>query len=88
MAETARKLALVTKQPRPVSEMTVTERRTYLRSTLPPGAFAMFTALSGNRGLYIVCPRCDARPPHHIRNWNRWRWLAVHEMTAHKGESY
>ncbi len=84
MAEPARKLTLVTKQTRPIASMTEKERRTYLRSTLPPGALSMFTALSGNRGLYIVCPTCEARPPHHIKNWNRWRWLAVHEMTAHK----
>jgi DNA primase len=64
--------------------MTEAERRTYLRSTLPPGALTMFSVLSGNRGMHIICPHCDAKPIHGIRPWNRWRWMAAH-IANHKG---
>jgi hypothetical protein len=88
LAEPARKLTLVTKQPRPIAQMTEAERRTYLRSTLPPGALGMFTVLGGNRGLSIICPHCAARPERFIKNWNRWRWLAAHIATKHKAGGY
>jgi hypothetical protein len=37
-----------------------------------------------NYGAVIACPHCDARPPSDkVKPWNRWRWLAMHEVAAH-----
>lgn len=60
---------------------------TFLNACLPPGSQSLYTARKyGNHiGVQCQCPRCDARPPHEVRPWNRWRWMAFHEMTAHKG---
>lgn len=61
---------------------------TFLRACLPPNSANLYTARKyGNHiGVPIICPRCDAKPPRHIKyNGPRWRWLAFHEMTAHKG---
>jgi hypothetical protein len=60
---------------------------TFLRACLPPNSANLYTARKyGNHiGVPCQCPRCNERPPRHIKPWNRWRWMAFHEMTEHKG---
>jgi hypothetical protein len=59
---------------------------TFLRNCLPANSHGLFTPrrFGNSLGVPCICPRCDERPPKHIKPWNRWRWMAFHEMTAHK----
>src|SRR5579864_366417 len=58
----------------------------HLRESLPNDALHYFTHRKyGNHlGLSCTCPKCGLRPPQHVKSWNRWRWLAVHEISDHK----
>jgi hypothetical protein len=59
----------------------------YLQGCLPPGSQNLYTARKyGNHiGIPIVCPYCGDKPPKEIRQGARWRWMAFHEMTYHRG---
>ena len=58
---------------------------TFLRGCLPPGSQTLYTARKyGNHiGIPIVCPHCEDKPPKHIRQGTRWRWLTFHIATRH-----
>ena len=55
---------------------------TYLRMSLPAGWESYWRARKCGRywGITIMCPRCEMKPPKEIKPWNRWRWLAAHEV--------
>lgn len=61
---------------------------TYLQQILPENSQSLFlghTRKYGRHlGIPIQCPACDARPPHYIPQHARWRWMAFHQMTAHR----
>lgn len=55
-----------------------------LLMSLPVGWQSYFQARKYGRhlGVRIICPRCEATPPSHVNQWNRWRWLTVHLTTC------
>jgi hypothetical protein len=49
---------------------------------LPKGYLSYFTP-RGN-GIRIQCYMCLQTPPQSLSGYQRWKWLAMHEVVAHK----
>lgn len=57
----------------------------YLQGVLPANSQGLFTPRKYGRyiGIPITCPHCSDRPPQHIPQHGRWRWLTFHIATRH-----
>jgi hypothetical protein len=57
----------------------------YLRTQVPRGALKWFTRVG--IGMVIQCGACGAKPPSHMKwSYQRWRWLAGHDIEVHHGK--
>lgn len=59
---------------------------TYLRAVLPQGSQSLYSPRKyGNHmGIPIRCPHCDEKPPQHVKQHARWRWMSFHISTRHQ----
>lgn len=88
----ARKIQRTSKSPSPSATSAAgfqpTQRAlAHLQSLLPSGFLNYFTPTPAGAhvGLEIKCGICERRPPDELNSYQRWRWLAIHTTTVHRG---